>query len=99
MKVDGVLFKPFCVIVIDKDNDEPVFGEICSVFCTDSRIVFQIRVKEYCHHLHCFVVSFQRRCEQYLVSHDRLMDVYPYGFYSSQDPKICKHIVLRSIVM
>ena len=54
IKVDGLLFKSPCVVVIVIE-DVPVFAEMISILCTDSLIVFEVKihkVKKYSYHLH-----------------------------------------------
>jgi hypothetical protein len=88
VKIEGVMFKRHCAIVVGKNADsEIVFGEVKGILITESRVTFQINILtniEYSHHLHSFVVvSAHYPSCMYLISHDKIHDIHPYGLYSS----------------
>ena len=102
MKTEGILFKTPCAVVVGKKNDQVVFGEVVSILTTESRITFHIKAYtnvEYSHHLHSYVVFRQHHPSMYLIDHDRIHDIHPYGLYSSPNNRTLQYIVLRNIII
>ena len=102
IELDGLLFKSPCVVVIVIE-DVPVFAEMLSILCTDSLIVFEVKihkVKEYSYHLHSYVIPFKHNYDRWLVSHSKLVDIHPQGLYSSPNSSNnLKYIVMRNIIV
>ena len=68
-------------------------------------MIFQVKihkVQDYSYHLHLYEIPFQNSCDQYLVSHFKLVDFHPYGFYSSPNPnatRYLKYMVVRHVII
>jgi hypothetical protein len=87
VKIDGILFKPHCAVIIDIQNEEPIFVEIFNIYSTSSSVVFHIKqrtVRCHSHHFHSYVVDTPSI--DYLINHENLKDEHPHGIYTSPDP-------------
>lgn len=59
-KVDGILYKPECAIVLEVIDDYPVFGQIQSIFVVDCVVflhVCVIRTVSFNNHIHVYIVK------------------------------------------
>lgn len=58
--MNGIVFKPAIIVVLDVKDDFPVFGEVVEVYVVgDNRIILYTRILEttyYNHHFHAYAV-------------------------------------------
>ena len=100
----GTLYQTSSVLVIGKNEDDPVFGELLEIICFDNFILFHVEPLEYMFyssHYHAHVVSTDRSNIKYLIHPDDLVDYLPYGLYlpvSMDSTQMIRCIVLKRIV-
>ena len=84
VRLYGTLYQTPCVLLIEKREDELIFGELIDILCFENVILFHIEELEYVlysDHFHAHVVSTEHRGIRYLIHPDYLLDYLPYGFY------------------
>ena len=92
------------MLVIGKNEDGPVFGELLEIICFNDFILFHVEVLEYmfyASHYHAHVVSTERCNQKYLIHPDDLVDYLPYGLYlpvSMTSAESVRCIVLKRII-
>ena len=91
-------------MLIEKREDELVFGEHIYILCFDNAILFHIEELEYVlysDHFHAHVVSTEHRGIRYLIPPDYFLDYLPYGFYlpPSMSCDYIKFIFLKEILI
>lgn len=61
MKKNGLLYKPSCVLVLQIEDDYPVFGQLQSIYVVDSNAIFfsiqLYKTFDYNTHCHAYLVS------------------------------------------
>ena len=105
IKIDGITFKTSAVVVIGKDEDYPVFGEICNIFCSNLLVTFEVKLllfDKFVYHLHAYAIMSRPNSQHYhyLVSHDKLCDFHPYSLYPCPFASTKEqYVLLRNIVV
>ena len=101
VKVSGTKYQTPMALIIDKRNEELVFGKVINIYADAKTVFFEfihMSTKHFSHHYHAFVLSLPplsvRR--KYLIKHHDLLDYHPYGLYTS--PHLSSDLTLEYVI-